>query len=413
MRKICFLFLIVLTFACSDQKDDPSCSSDLSNIQLSSNVVYTGELITFSPASLCPSEQLEVFVDDQKISVTPGDNGAVSFTFPSISETTATVKVKAGKTEVSVGSVQVVKATGTWKEVASFPGAGRTSMVDLATNTDGYLYGGIHYEGTVYTSNNDLYKYNVSGNVWSKVATDDLFNTTQGTLVNDDLFLGSKIFSLSQNKFSSMSYLPGKVGSILWETKLFTLNGTVYAISDRDQNTLELQRYDQASDKWSMIKELPFTDNGTANFFYFNFITQYNGVAYIGISFLNRSGVELWTFNSSSNSLSKIGSVVNEAPVSIGYLKHFFTLNGLGYFVENGESSMDNDGKVSIIKPGSYFYVYNFASNDWRKVSVEFPESMYGANSLNVGNRGFAGMSASAGTTGFIYSQKFWEFVPE
>ncbi|WP_178377129.1 Kelch repeat-containing protein [Chryseolinea serpens] len=416
MKKVVFLFAIALAFSCSND-DSPAgggCSSQLTSLNLEGGTVYTGEILSFPKPAPCISQNLKVLVNGKEVALTVVDS-EVSFTVPPIAESTATFTIQGGGSEVYAGPVSVVKAYGTWKAVAPFPADGRGRMVGFGTSTDGYLFGGAAYLGTGFQSYDELYKYNAADNAWTLANSAPAFSKTNEALVGNDVFLDGAKYSIADNTLSPLSFLPylGE-GSTYWDTHLFSNQGNVYAISDINQNLIMIHHYDPVEKAWSIVKQLTYLDNGQPNYFQFDFAIEQNGMTYIGILQLNRNTTEVWAFDGTANTFTKVTSVSTEMDGSTQSLKHLFTLNKLAYFMEEGESSQDLNGKVDIIHAHEYFFVYNFETNAWRKIKTEWPQSMHGASSFNIGNRGFAGLGAREGTTtGFIYQRPFFEFVPE
>jgi len=417
MKKVVFLFAVVLAFSCSndDSPVDGGCSTHLTSLNIEGGTVYTGEILSFPKPVLCNSQELKVLVNGKEVALTAGDNNEVFFTVPPITETTATFTIQAGGSEVYAGPVSVIKAYGTWKIVAQFPGDGRLNMEGFGTSTDGYLFGGIAYQGTDFTDYKDLYKYNAADNAWTLVTTGASLSTTNGALVGNALFLDGAKYSITDNTFSPLSFLPymGE-GSTYWDTRLFANQGNVYAISDINQNLIMIRHYDPVEEEWPIVKQLSYLDNGQPNYFAFDFAIERNGITYIGILQLNRNTTEVWAFDGTANTFTKVSSVSTDMNGSTHSLKHLFTLGNLAYFMEKGESSQDLNGRIEIVHAHEYFFVYNFETNVWRKIKTEWPQSMHGAAGFNIGNRGFAGLGAREGTTtGFTYQRSFFEFVPE
>jgi len=410
MKKLYFLIpVIALTFSCSESDENiQQCSSDLAGIQVTSNTLYTGEIVTLGTVSLCASDQLAVYVNDKVVETTTDDNGIISFVMPNISETTATVKLTAGSEEVVLTPKDVVKAAGAWKEVASFPANGRSFTVNFSTPSDGFLYGGHQEALDIYLDYADLFRYNPEENVWTKLSTNDAFKQGSQAIVGNKLFLEGKTYSVDQNSFDPISYINNTEGEL--STQYFTCNNTVYAISNIQNSAIEIQKYNSESNTWTRVKLMDYDVDAYISF---GFAVEQNGKTYIDVRGTNSRTREVWAFNGADNSFSKVSSVTNDTEGGSHGLQHLFTLNGLGYFIETGEASVDYDGKITIIKPHSKFYVYNFANSEWHKVQTEFPAPMYGASAFNVGNRGFAGLGSTEGaTTGFVYTQNFFEFVP-
>lgn len=412
MKKIHLLALVVLAFSCAE-KDDNGCSSDLSNLsnlQLQRSSLFTGEIIELNPRVVCYNDRFVMLINGEEVEGTKNELGVYTFVLPSISGPTATVTLRAGKEEVSLGTYPVVKAAGSWKEVASFPGERYANMHDFATSTHGYLFGGIDFDGSYHA---DLYKYDVAGNSWTKVLTNDAFQSNSEAFNGNKLFLPGKTFSIADNSFSSISGIKYRGEGVYWTTQYFTCLGITYAISDINQQIIEIQKYDASGNTWSVVQAFTYLDPEDQDYFEFNFAVEYNGATYIGINALNSQVTYLYKFNGSTQEFTKVGSVSTNISGSTRSLVHAFTINNLGYFVERGEASSDFDGKVDIIEPGNHFYVFNFTTSEWHQVFADFPESMFGFSSLNVSNRGFMGISVSAGaTTGFVFSTRFYEFVP-
>lgn len=410
MKKIYLLALVAMAFSCSEN-DDNGCSSDLSNLQLQHNTLFTGELIEFSPSAVCPNDQFVMLVNGEEVMATKNESGVYQFVFPSIGVQSATVSVRAGNEEVSLGTFPVIKAAGTWKEVASFPAEGYANMDKFATSTDGYLFGGVDFSNSMMYS--DLYKYDVAGNSWTKVLTNSAFQNNSEAFNGTKLFFPGKTFSIADNSFAPISGIDYRDEGIYWTTQFFTCLGVTYAISDIDQLIIEIQKYDASNNSWSVVKELTYGDPNNRDYFEFNFAIEHNGVTYIGINSVNSPVTDLYKFNGSTQEFSKVSSVSSYIAGSTSSLKHAFTINNLGYFVEKGEAYIDNDGKVEITAPGNHFHVFNFATSEWHQVIADFPGSMFGASSLSVSNRGFMGIGVSEGAnTGFVYSTKFYEFLP-
>jgi N-acetylneuraminic acid mutarotase len=416
MKKVVYLFAAALAFSCSndDSPADGGCTSHLTSLSLEGGTVYTGETLSFPKPAPCISQDLKVLVNGKEVALTVVDS-EVSFTVPPIAESTATFTIQAGGSEVYAGPVSVIKSYGTWKAVAKFPVDGRTRMEDFGTSTDGYLFGGAAYQGTDFHYYDELYKYNATDNTWTLANSGPAFSKDDEALVGNEVFLDGAKYSITDNTLSPLGYLPylGE-GSSYWDTRFFANQGNVYAISDVNQNLIMIHHYDPVAKGWSMVKQLTYLDNGQPNYFQFDFAIEQNGMTYIGILQLNRNTTEVWAFDGTANTFAKVTSVTTEMNGSTYSLKHLFTLNKLAYFMEEGESSQDLTGKVDIIHAHDYFFVYNFETNVWRKIKTEWPQSMHGAASFNIGNRGFAGLGAKEGTTtGFIYQQSFFEFVPE
>lgn len=410
MKKNFVLLIAAFAFSCSENEEQ-SCSDNLSNLTLDATSLYTGEEIALGSALICFGNDVTIQVNDHDVPLSRNKYDGIYFVVPAVTETLATVTVRVGKTERKFGPLPVVKAAGTWRAVAPFTATGRNGMTKFATTSDGYLYGG-WTQGTTFTSYYNLYKYNVPGNTWSEVSTDVAFAGSSEAFDGSQLFLTGKTYSLNDNKFSSISYIAYRPDVRQYATRYFTCNGKAYAISNINYDAIEIQKYNAESNKWAIVQEVPYNDKGGEEYFDFAFAVEHQGISYVGVVFSNNDTVEVWAFDGATNSFSKVSSVINDIKASSRALRHLFTLNNLGYFIEIGESVISLDETVKILKPRSHFYVYNFTSNEWRKVKTEFPESMYGGSSLNIGNRGFAGLGASEGTTGFNYSQNFFEFVP-
>ena len=330
---------------------------------------------------------------------------------PSISGSVANVEVKAGNVTLTLKPIDVIKASGTWKEVASFPGEGRMHMVNFATSSDGYVYGGARFNSFDYITYNELYKFDPEANAWSKVSSNNAFMQEQSQAYTDGrLFLTGTTYGIPDNIFSPISFIKKREFSLMSATRYFVNNGIVYAISGVDSKLMEVQKYNTASDTWEVVTEVNYNPQQA---FSFSFTVEYKGKVYIGVHPLTSVVTELWAFDGVSNSLTKVSSVSNDIEGNARELKYLFTLNELAYFVDRGEFSIDGSAKGMILKPRDNFYIYNFAVNEWRKVQAAFPSALFGVASMNIGNRGFVGIGTSAdANTGVVYAQQFFEFIP-
>jgi hypothetical protein len=179
-------------------------------------------------------------------------------------------------------------------------------------------------------------------------------------------------------------------------------NGNFYGFINKDNASVVIQKHDMTSNTWDAFQEISVLKEGKQ--FSFSFVVQYEDKIYLGISYSNTTVTDLWRFDGKDNSFIKLSTCFQ------GMITNAFVLNGNAYFIQTGESSLENNG-LFITQPDEKLIVYNFEHDQWRLVTTDFPEPMFKFTSLTIGNRAFAGMGSTASGSAFVHSKNFFEFI--
>ncbi|MBL0745671.1 kelch repeat-containing protein [Chryseolinea lacunae] len=421
-KKISVFLFAMLALACSDEDSAPAplvCESVLaSGIGISESYAYTGDTYTIAGTKFCKADLVSVLFNDTEIALTETLETKISFVIPeTITSDSVAIKIKTKTSTVDLHKkIAIFPGSGSWITAQAFPGGERAFTQAAVLNGKGYVFGGERFlgysEGTYpKTKYNDLYEFDPTANSWTLVHADDKFIDKAATVGwNNTLFLFSNLVSGPATTFA----LDGKVFSetksysTAWalNVKGFTLGNDLYtAVTENSTKKIDIRKYNITTKNWDIVQSTDFSATNT----FADFAFEYDGMAYLGINALNSSTVELWAYDATENKLTKINTITPVGNSSLISMRHLFTINGLAYFIENGDASIGPDG-ASVVDPTSNLYIYNLKAKAWRQVSHTFPENFYGIISFGVNGRGFAGISADSGKPSYKYSTKIYEF---
>lgn len=427
IKKMIIPFLLALTIVCCSETSDSAsitntnCESELlSGIKLSSTFAYTLDTYTISGTKFCKEDLVSVLLNDTEVFFSKIEPTKISFTIPSLSVDSVSLKIKTKTTTIDLKSkIALFPGNGIWKEVKSFPAEGRSSTQSMAYDGKGYISGGQRYTGytTRYNTTyyNELFSYDPIIDTWKLYETnDDLKDKGKGSITEGKLFLfPSSVYGVSTN-YTLATKVFGKTNSFgggNWvdSNQPFSIGSDAYVCNvEKTINGLVIRKYNTLTNNWDLVISSPLENTNT----YINFGFTYAGKAYLGTNELNSTAVQFYSFDPITNKLTSLVKVNVPDSGSIIMLKHLFTIGDIAYFIENGSSKLGPDSS-SIIAPSSTLYMYNLKTNTFRFTQHNYPETFFGVSSFNVNNRGFAGLSTSAGSPLFTYSQKFYEFIPK
>jgi len=268
------------------------------------------------------------------------------------SSTTATLTV------TSNTNINCNASTATWQYKANMP--------DINAGAASVVYGNYLYSigGMNSNSNNKLFRFDVSNNVWTSLAS--IPNTFSGIYEGGSVIIGTKIYALHDVNdamkiydINSNSWIMGSSRPISAQApSMATINGYIYVIGGYTNNgaTGEVDMYNPTNDSWTIINNpKPTPCYGSLALVYNNEIYLFGG--------RDKNGNNLRTievYNPSTNSWSSKNPMQNES--------HYF---GSGGVINN---------KIYVI--GGQLYTsqycieeYDPITDDWKAVSY-IPSSL-------------------------------------
>ncbi len=248
-----------------------------------------------------------------------------------------------------------------WSQLATCPGAARSSAVGFAVNGEGYIATG--YDG--YNMLGDCWQYDPTSNSWTQKAS----------------FGGS-------SRYDAVAFSVGAYGYV----------GTGYDGSYRK----DFFKYDPSSDTWTpSVTYAGHTRTAAIAF-------VYNDSAYIVTG--NSSGspvTDFWRFDpnlDAADQWRQLRQITNFSPDT--YDDNYTTIarsNGVGFVMLNTKS--DGGGDRAYITTGingslyTWTWAYNFATDLWVPKTPMERGGRQGSVGFSVQNRGFVSLGLSGTTT--------------
>ena len=250
-----------------------------------------------------------------------------------------------------------------WKQIASFPIAGRVNAVSFSINKLGYV--GTGYDGNDYKG--DFYEYNPATNTWRRVAN---MGTPAGSTRR-----GATAFSIGNNGYVGTGY-NGNYLSDFWK---YTPNAD--------------------SGVWTEIADIPFKRASAASF-------VINNIGYVVTGERDGSYVnDFWKFDPASSNWTKLRDIANTNTTE-SYDDNYniirssaiaLTANNLGYITSGNSSGYRSDT-----------WEYNPGTDLWTQKTGFEGTARTEAVGFSLGNRIFVG----TGKNGSSVWDDFWEFKP-
>jgi N-acetylneuraminic acid mutarotase len=299
---------------------------------------------------------------------------------------------------------------GLWKQLETFPGAGRVRAFGFTIGKKGYILGGNAGSGFNLMLLNDFWEYDPATDKWTRKADypGQAAEYIRGFSINNKAYVGTgfgqRVF-IPGNKISQNNdFYEYDPATDKWTRKAdfagfarenviaFEVNGTGYmglGTNDTyDKSYKDFYKYDVTADKWTRVADYP----GSGSFGVAAFSISGKGYAGLGGAFPTTIEKDFWEYDPAADKWTKKADFSGKTRVFSGQ----FVIGSDGY-VGLGTTTTANLGD---------WYKYDTIKDVWSKIT-NFPGSeRYDVVSFAIDGIGYTGTGNPS------QLDDFWKYTP-